>query len=70
MRSKIRQTPSPESGPSLSNPDLDFGDTAFKYRPGGGFGRLGVKMADYIPYMRELRRAVGPDFDLIQEANT
>ena len=46
------------------------GYTAFKYRPGGGFGRLGVRIADYIPYMRELRKAVGPEFDLIQEANT
>src|SRR5579885_126995 len=46
------------------------GYTAFKYRPGGGFGRLGIKIADYIPYMRDLRGAVGSNFDLIQEANT
>lgn len=46
------------------------GYTAFKYRPGGGFARLGIKMADFIPYMRDLRKVVGPNFDLIQEANT
>ena len=46
------------------------GYTAFKYRPGGGFARLGIRMADFIPYMRDLRKAVGPNFDLIQEANT
>ena len=46
------------------------GYTAFKYRPGGGFARLGIKMADFIPYMSDLRKAVGPNFDLIQEANT
>ncbi len=46
------------------------GYTAFKYRPGGGFGRLGVRMADFIPYMRALRKAVGPNFEMIQEANT
>jgi L-alanine-DL-glutamate epimerase-like enolase superfamily enzyme len=27
-------------------------------------------MADFIHYMRDLREAVGPNFDLIQEANT
>ncbi len=45
------------------------GFTAFKFRPGGGFGRLGITIKDYIPYQRALRKAVGPDFDLIQEAN-
>lgn len=45
------------------------GYTAFKFRPGGGFGRLGITIKDYIPYHRELRKAVGPGFDLIQEAN-
>ena len=45
------------------------GYTAFKFRPGGGFGKLGIKIKDFIPYHRELRKAVGPDFDLIQEAN-
>ncbi len=45
------------------------GYTAFKYRPGGGFRKLGITMKDYIPYVRKIREAVGPDFDLMQEAN-
>jgi L-alanine-DL-glutamate epimerase-like enolase superfamily enzyme len=46
------------------------GYTAFKFRMGGGFGNLGITMKDYIPHLYKLREAVGPDFDLIQEANT
>ncbi len=46
------------------------GYTAFKFRMGGGFGSLGITMKDYIPHLYKLREAVGPDFDLIQEANT
>lgn len=46
------------------------GYTAFKFRIGGGFGKLGITMKDYIPHLYKLREAVGPDFDLIQEANT
>lgn len=46
------------------------GYTAFKFRMGGGFARLGITMKDYIPHLYKLREAVGPDFDLIQEANT
>lgn len=46
------------------------GYTAFKYRMGGGFGRLGITIKDFIPYIREIRKAVGPNFDLMQEANT
>ena len=45
------------------------GYTAFKFRMGGGFGRLGITLKEYIPYLYKLREAVGPDFDLIQEAN-
>ena len=45
------------------------GYTAFKFRMGGGFGRLGITLKDYIPHLYKLREAVGPDFDLIQEAN-
>jgi L-alanine-DL-glutamate epimerase-like enolase superfamily enzyme len=45
------------------------GYTAFKFRMGGGFGQLGITIKDYIPHLYELREAVGPDFDLIQEAN-
>jgi L-alanine-DL-glutamate epimerase-like enolase superfamily enzyme len=46
------------------------GYTAFKFRPGGGFGKLGIQIKDFIPYLRDLRKVVGPKFDLIQEANT
>jgi L-alanine-DL-glutamate epimerase-like enolase superfamily enzyme len=46
------------------------GYTAFKFRMGGGFGKLGITVKDYIPHLYKLREAVGPDFDLIQEANT
>ncbi|MGQ9633459.1 MAG: mandelate racemase/muconate lactonizing enzyme family protein [Bryobacteraceae bacterium] len=45
------------------------GYTAFKFRMGGGFRRLGITIQDYIPYLRALRKAVGPEFHLIQEAN-
>jgi galactonate dehydratase len=45
------------------------GYTAFKFRPGAGFGKFGITMAQYIPHIERLRDAVGPDFDLIQEAN-
>lgn len=46
------------------------GYTAFKFRMGGGFGKLGITIQDFIPYLRQIRDAVGPDFDLILEANT
>jgi L-alanine-DL-glutamate epimerase-like enolase superfamily enzyme len=45
------------------------GYKAFKYRPGAGFGKYGIKPQDLIPYMYKLREAVGPDFGLIQESN-
>ncbi|MBN1400153.1 MAG: mandelate racemase/muconate lactonizing enzyme family protein [Anaerolineae bacterium] len=45
------------------------GYTAFKFRPGAGFGMLGITMEQYKPYLYRLREAVGPDFDLIQESN-
>ena len=45
------------------------GYTAFKFRMGGGFGKLGIELEEYIPYLHRMREAVGPDFDLIQEAN-
>jgi L-alanine-DL-glutamate epimerase-like enolase superfamily enzyme len=44
------------------------GYTAFKYRPGGAFERFAT-IKHYIPYVRELRKAVGPNFDLMQESN-
>jgi L-alanine-DL-glutamate epimerase-like enolase superfamily enzyme len=45
------------------------GYTAFKFRPGAGFARLGITIKDHISYLRKMREAVGPKFDLIQEAN-
>ena len=48
----------------------EAGYTAFKFRPGGGFGKLGITIRDFTPYHYQLRKAVGPDFNLIQEANT
>jgi L-alanine-DL-glutamate epimerase-like enolase superfamily enzyme len=45
------------------------GYTAFKMRMGGGFGKLGITLKDFIPYLRKVRAVVGPDFDLMQEAN-
>jgi L-alanine-DL-glutamate epimerase-like enolase superfamily enzyme len=48
----------------------EAGYTAFKYRPGGGFGKLGITIKEFIPYIRRIREAVGPNFDLMQEANT
>jgi len=35
------------------------GYTAFKFRHGGGFGRLGITIKDYIPYLRRIRDAGG-----------
>jgi len=34
-----------------------------------GFGKLGIRIADFIPYLERMRQAVGPEFQLIQEAN-
>ncbi len=45
------------------------GYTAFKFRPGGGFRPLGITMQQHIQNLYKMRDAVGPDFDLIQEAN-
>jgi L-alanine-DL-glutamate epimerase-like enolase superfamily enzyme len=45
------------------------GYTAFKFRPGGAFEKFS-SIREFIPYLRELRKAVGPEFDLIQESNT
>jgi L-alanine-DL-glutamate epimerase-like enolase superfamily enzyme len=46
-----------------------LGYTAFKFRPGAGFGQFGITMKQYIPTLEKIRAAVGPHFDLIQEAN-
>lgn len=45
------------------------GYTAFKYRPGSDWKTTGMTMDKFIPWVRKMRDAVGPTFDLIQEAN-
>jgi L-alanine-DL-glutamate epimerase-like enolase superfamily enzyme len=45
------------------------GYTAMKYRIGSEWKNSGITMEKYIPYVRKLREAVGPEFDLMQEAN-
>jgi L-alanine-DL-glutamate epimerase-like enolase superfamily enzyme len=45
------------------------GYRAFKFRPGAGFNQLGIRIADFVPYVRAIRQAVGPEFQLMQEAN-
>ena len=47
----------------------EAGYTAFKFRPGGAFESYS-SIREFIPYLREMRKAVGPDFNLIQESNT
>lgn len=67
---KNSRFPGPENLIKEALRHKENGYTAFKFRPGGGFGRLGITIGDFIPYLREIRKAVGPNFDLIQEANT
>lgn len=45
------------------------GYTAFKYRIGTDWKASGITIDKYIPYVRRLREAVGPDMDLMQESN-
>ena len=45
------------------------GYKAFKFRPGAGFGKLGIRISDFVPYVERIRQAVGPEFQLMQEAN-
>ena len=45
------------------------GYTAFKFRLGSEWANSGITMEKYIPYLCRMREAVGPDFDLMQEAN-
>ena len=45
------------------------GYTAFKFRIGTEWKNSGITMDKYIPYVRKIREAVGPKFDLMQEAN-
>ena len=44
------------------------GYTAFKFRKGTDWAHDDVTLKQYIPLLRELREAVGPDFALIQES--
>ncbi len=45
------------------------GYTAFKYRIGTEWKNSGMTIDKYIPYVRKIREAVGPGFDLMQESN-
>ena len=45
------------------------GYTAFKFRLGSEWKNSGITMKKYVPYLYKMREAVGPHFDLIQEAN-
>ena len=45
------------------------GYTAFKFRIGSEWKNSGITMKKYTPYLYKMREAVGPNFDLIQEAN-
>jgi L-alanine-DL-glutamate epimerase-like enolase superfamily enzyme len=45
------------------------GYTAFKFRIGTEWKNSGITLKKYIPYLYKMREAVGPKFDLIQEAN-
>jgi len=45
------------------------GYTAFKFRIGSEWANSGMTVQKYVPYLRRMRAAVGPGFDLIQEAN-
>jgi galactonate dehydratase len=45
------------------------GYTAFKFRIGTEWKNSGMTIAKYIPWVRKLREAVGPQMDLMQESN-
>jgi L-alanine-DL-glutamate epimerase-like enolase superfamily enzyme len=47
----------------------EAGYTAFKFRIGTEWKASGITVQKYIPYLRKMREAVGPDFDLMQESN-
>jgi L-alanine-DL-glutamate epimerase-like enolase superfamily enzyme len=47
----------------------DEGYTAFKFRIGTEWKNSGMTIDKYIPYVRKIREAVGPRFDLMQESN-
>ena len=45
------------------------GYTAFKFRPGTSWEHDNITVKKFITYLAKMRKAVGPDFDLIQELN-
>jgi galactonate dehydratase len=45
------------------------GYTAFKFRVGTEWKNSGMTIRKYIPWVRKLREAVGPQMDLMQESN-
>jgi galactonate dehydratase len=47
----------------------EAGYTAFKFRIGSEWKLDGMTVGRYIPWIRKLREAVGPDMDLMQESN-
>ena len=47
----------------------EAGYTAFKFRVGTEWKNSGMTMQKYIPWVRKLREAVGPEMDLMQESN-
>jgi galactonate dehydratase len=47
----------------------EAGYTAMKFRIGTEWKNSGMTVAKYIPWVRKLREAVGPQMDLMQESN-
>jgi L-alanine-DL-glutamate epimerase-like enolase superfamily enzyme len=47
----------------------EAGYTAFKFRVGTEWKLSGITIDKYIPWVRKLREAVGPQMDLMQESN-
>lgn len=47
----------------------EAGYTAFKFRIGSEWKLDGMTISKYIPWVRKLREAVGPQMDLMQESN-
>jgi L-alanine-DL-glutamate epimerase-like enolase superfamily enzyme len=45
------------------------GYTAFKFRVGTEWKNSGMTIEKYIPWLYRMRKAVGPDMDLMQESN-
>lgn len=47
----------------------EAGYTAYKFRIGTEWKNAGMTVQKYIPYLKKLRSAVGPQMDLMQESN-